>query len=292
MAKELTPEEKAQADEKKRLSDEKKQLKKEQKEAKKEAKKRAREIAEAEEELDDEEKGGGFITFMDTIFIVLLWVSVICIIIKLDIGGFGSTVLAPLLKNVPVVNKILPNTGTVGESEGTDPYAGYASLEEAVAQIRSLELQLESAQTSINSKDEQIESLNTEVKRLQEFERMQVEFQRIRTEFYEEVVYSDKGPGAEEYKKYYEGMDPATADYLYKQVVQQLQASAEITQYALTYSEMKPDAAAKIFEKMTDNLNLVAKILKAMSAEDRGKILAAMEPDTAARLTKILDPES
>ena len=42
---------------------------------------------------------------------------------------------------------------------------------------------------------------------------------------------------------------------------------------------------------MTDDLNLVAKILNAMNAENRGKILGAMDPTVAAKLTKIMDPE-
>ena len=87
-------------------------------------------------------------------------------------------------------------------------------------------------------------------------------------------------------------MNPATAEYLYKQVIIQEQASKEIQDYAQAYAEMKPKEAAEIFNTMTDNLNLVAKILNSMSAEERGKILAAMEPDTAARLTKIMDPDS
>jgi flagellar motility protein MotE (MotC chaperone) len=43
---------------------------------------------------------------------------------------------------------------------------------------------------------------------------------------------------------------------------------------------------------MTDNLNLVAKILNAMNTEDRAKILDAMDSDVVAKLTKIMDPES
>ena len=42
---------------------------------------------------------------------------------------------------------------------------------------------------------------------------------------------------------------------------------------------------------MTDNLALAARILSVMSAEDRGKILEAMDAKVAARLTKIMDPE-
>lgn len=55
---------------------------------------------------------------------------------------------------------------------------------------------------------------------------------------------------------------------------------------------MKPKEAAAIFESMTDDLDLAAKILYQMSAEDRGKILGVMDPEVAARLTRIMDPDS
>ena len=72
----------------------------------------------------------------------------------------------------------------------------------------------------------------------------------------------------------------------------QLQESDEITTFASAYSSMKPKAAAAIFEEMTDNLDLAVRILGAMSAEDRGKILAVMDTEIAARITKLMDPES
>ena len=159
-------------------------------------------------------------------------------------------------------------------------------------QIAVLELQLDSLQTSNSAKDEQITELTAEVARLKEFEKMQVEFQRIRNEFYEEVIYAENGPGAEEYRKYYEEMDPTTAEYLYKQVVAQLEADSEIQKFAQAYSEMKPKQAAGIIEAMTDaeGLQLAARILEAMNAEDRGKILGVMNSDVAAKLTKIMAP--
>ena len=136
--------------------------------------------------------------------------------------------------------------------------------------------------------------MKAEVVRLKEFEAKTEEFNRIRNEFYEEVIYAEKGPGAEEYRKFYEEMDPTTAEYLYKQVVTQLEESKEIQDYAQAYSSasMKPKQAAAIIESMTDNLNLAARILKTMSAEDRGAILGVMDPDVAAKLTKLMDPES
>lgn len=280
----------ASAAEKKRLADEKKKLKEEQKKQKKEAKKRAKEIEAQEAELSADDESGGFFTVIATIGIILVWVAILCVVIKLDVGGFGSKVLTPLLKDVPVVNLILPNSQNSGNISTEN--GGYTNLNDATEQIKNLELQLQQAQTDNLKLQEDVANLKAENARLQEFEDKQVEFQRIKNEFYEEVVYSENGPGAEAYQKYYESMDPTTAEYLYKQVIAQLQEDKSVQDYASAYSSMKPKKAAAIFEQMTDNLNLAARILKTMSAENRGDILAEMDPAIAAKLTKIMDPES
>ena len=280
----------ASAAEKKRLADEKKKLKEEQKKQKKEARKRAKEIEAQEAELSADDESGGFFTVIATIGIILVWVAILCVVIKLDVGGFGSKVLTPLLKDVPVVNLILPNSASNGNIS-TDN-GGYTNLNDATEQIKNLELQLQQAQTDNLKLQEDVANLKAENARLQEFEDKQVEFQRIKNEFYEEVVYAENGPGAEAYQKYYESMDPTTAEYLYKQVIAQLQEDKSVQDYAAAYSSMKPKKAAAIFEQMTDNLNLAARILKTMSAENRGNILAEMDPTIAAKLTKIMDPES
>ena len=269
---------------------EKKKLKEEQKKQKKEAKKRAKEIEAQEAELSADDESGGFFTVIATIGIILVWVAILCVVIKLDVGGFGSKVLTPLLKDVPVVNLILPNSQNSGNISTEN--GGYTNLNDATEQIKNLELQLQQAQTDNLKLQEDVANLKAENARLQEFEDKQVEFQRIKNEFYEEVVYAENGPGAEAYQKYYESMDPTTAEYLYKQVIAQLQEDKSVQDYASAYSSMKPKKAAAIFEQMTDNLNLAARILKTMSAENRGDILAEMDPAIAAKLTKIMDPES
>ena len=279
--------------EKKRLKEEKKKLKNEQKEQKKLAKQRAKEIASKEAELSEGEEESSGSVFAVTFVIVLIWVAILCLIVKLDFGGFGSNVLTPILKDVPVLNLILPaNTDVAVDEETSESYGGYDNLKDAVAYIKELELELERAQSAESTSTDEVAQLKAEVERLKTFEDRQAEFQRIKTEFYEEVVYSEKGPGIEEYKKYYEEMDPATAEYLYKQVIQQIEESDEIKDYAKAYSAMKPKEAAAIFEAMTDNLDLAARILNVMEAEDRGKILGVMDPEIASRLTKIMDPES
>lgn len=276
--------------EKKRLKEERNKIKADKKAQKKEAKQRAKEIDEEEERLGVDDAGGVSV-FLVTVVIVVIWIAILCLLIKLDVGGFGSGVLAPILKDVPVVNKILPADSTITTDE-EDSYGGYTSLREAVDYIKELELQLEDAQAERSVDAEQLEELRAEIERLQTFEDAQVEFERIKTEFYEEVVYAENGPGADEYVKYYQTMDPTTAEYLYKQVIQQQEVDQEIQDYAQAYAEMKPKAAAAIFEAMTDDLDLAAKILNQMSAEDRGNILGAMDAETAARLTRIMDPDS
>jgi len=277
---------------KKQIRDEKKKLKEERKQQKKEAKQKAKELASQEAELDDDESRP-VSTVLITLIIVLVWLGILALLIKLDVGGFGSDVLRPLMKDIPVVSMILPEekmTGA-GTTEEED-YYGYSSLKEAVEQIKVLEEQLAQAQTAGTTYTEDIESLKAEIDRLKTFEDNQVEFERIKNEFYEEVIYAENGPGAEEYKKYYESMDPTTAEYLYKQVVVQLEESKEVTDYANAYSEMKPKEAAAIFEAMTDNLDLAARILGVMDTQNRGKILGAMDPIVASKITKIMEPDS
>lgn len=277
--------------EKKRLKEERKKIKEEQKAQRKEAKQRAKEISVQEAQLSEDEDAGGVSVFLVTVVIVIIWVAILCLLIKLDVGGFGSNVLAPVLKDVPVVNKILPSEAVIS-TDDEESYGGYTSLREAVDYIKELELEIEQMQSDSNVDSEKMDELYAEIERLQTFEDSQVEFERIKTEFYEEVVYAENGPGPEEYQKYYEMMDPATAESLYKQVVEQLEEDEELENYAQAYSEMKPKQAAAIFEAMTDDLDLAAKILNLMSAEDRGKIMGVMDSEIAARLTRIMDPES
>lgn len=277
--------------EKKRLKEEKKKLKQEQKNQRNEARQRAKELALEEANLSGDEESGGFSVFLVTAIIILVWLGIIGLLIKLDVGGFGSQVLAPVLSDVPVLNKILPECEET-ESTTDEDYGGYSNLKDAVNDVEALKVQLESAQATVNADAEKITELQNEVTRLKTFEDKQLEFQRIKNEFYEEVVYAEKGPGADEYIKYYESMDPETAENLYKEVVKKEAVSDEIKEYAQAYSEMKPKQAAAIFEGMTDNLDLVAKILGVMEPDDRGAILGVMDSTVAAKITKIMDPDS
>ena len=104
--------------------------------------------------------------------------------------------------------------------------------------------------------------------------------------------YAENGPGADEYRQYYEEMDPTTAEALYKQVIQTEAADKQMQEYANTFSNMQASEAAAILGNMTDNLDLAASILKNLDVSTRGAILGAMDSAIAARIVKIMDPNS
>jgi DNA repair exonuclease SbcCD ATPase subunit len=273
----------------KQLKESQKAFKKEQKNQKKEAKKKAKELENQERELDDQIEGSSVPVALVTIFIIVIWLGIIILLVKMDVGGIGTNVLKPILQDIPVVNKILPSeSGT--ETTKDKSYGGYTSIKEAVEDLNKVQQQLEQAQNTNATYSEQIEALKAEVKRLQTFEDNQVEFQKIKEQFYEEVVYAENGPGAEEYREYYEEMDPSTAEALYKQVIQEEAVNTKMKDYVATFSGMDASAAAGILSAMTDDLDLAAEILSSMSATQRASIMAEMDASIAARLSKIMKP--
>ena len=274
------------------LKESKKQFKQEQKNQRKEAKKKAKELESQERELDEQIDGSSASVVIVTLFIILIWLGILVLLVKMDVGGFGSNVLTPILKDVPVINKILPSESTTETTKNEEAYGGYNSLKDAVEQIKTLEKQLDQAQSTNATYAEQIDTLTTEVQRLKTFEDNQVEFQKIKEQFYEEVVYAENGPGADEYRQYYEEMDPTTAEALYKQVIQTEAADKQMQEYAKTFSNMQASEAAAILGNMTDNLDLAASILKNLDVSTRGAILGAMDSAIAARIVKIMDPNS
>lgn len=238
---------------------------------------------------EEEEEGGGLLSVMVVIFIVLIWLAILALLVKLDVGGFGSGVLYPIFKDVPGINKILPDN----IDEELEQESEFGSLDEALAEIARLRERVKELEKENKSEanSEEVASLKEEIRRLQTFEDSQIEFQKLKTEFYEEIVFSDNAPSVEEYKKYYEEIDPDNAEYIYRQVVKQIETDEDVSKYVTTYSSMKPKQAAAIFEQMTDNLDLVARILKGMDTSARAKILGVMDSEVASQITKILDPK-
>ena len=249
----------------------------------------ARKDKDENKELGEEKESGKGVLALVTVLIVIIWLGIIAILIKTDVGGFGSTVLYPVLKDVPYINKILPNQDSA-INEITDTQYRYSSLDDAIDRIKELELQLDEAQNNKKKDKQTIKDLKKQIEDLSTYKEDQAAFEKEKEKFYEEVVFSDEAPDINEYKTYYESIDPENAEVLYKQVVEQITYDDEVQDYAKTYSQMKPKEAAAIFDTMTDNLGLVSDILMCMGTQARADILGKMNAETAAKLTEIMEP--
>ena len=253
--------------------------------AKKEAKKNG-----TTDEFEEESGGGKAAVVFVTLMIIVIWIAILAVLIHFDVGGFGSTVMQPILKDVPYVNKILPKTEEEETKTKEASKYPYKTVDEAVAYIKELEKELADAKESNSENDAYVADLEAQAAQWKEYKENEQKFEEEKAKFYKEVVFSDQAPDINEYKKYYESIDPQNAENLYKQVVEQQEKDDDMSDYVKAYSQMKPKQAAAIFDTMTDNLELVAKILSAMKADARGDILGNMKTDTAAKVTKLMEP--
>lgn len=274
---------------KEELEGESKKEKKKREKKEKKQKKNKNGTEENETGVEEQESiGSKIILVFVTLLIIVIWLGIIAILIKCDVGGFGSSVLHPLLKDVPYVNKILPSVEYEFGTESTEYQ--FDSLEEAVDRIKELEILLDEANNTNSKKADKVKQLKAQVEELSVYKEEQADFEKEKEKYYEEVVFSDNAPDINEYKAYYESIDPANAEVLYKQVVEQLQQEQEIQEYAATYAAMKPKEAAAIFNTMTSDLKLVSNILSNMESQARADILGKMDADVAAKVTAIMEP--
>ena len=77
--------------------------------------------------------------------------------------------------------------------------------------IRELEAQIAAVNGSKKGDANYLAQLEAEVARLKTFEENQLQFQTEKDKFDKEVVFNDKAPDVEEYKKYYESIAPDNA---------------------------------------------------------------------------------
>lgn len=245
-----------------------------------------------DEELDDDEekaKGGIVWTILVAIVIIAIWLLIFGLLIKMDVGGFGSTVLRPLLKDVPVVNMILPDAPD--EEVAADTGYKYKNLAQAVDRIKELEREVENYRSENESDKQKIAELQAEVDRLKVFENNQTYFEELKKKFDEEVVFTKNAPDIKEYKAWYEKMDKENAANIYEKVLLRINYTEKVKEWADAYSRMDASKAAGILEEMTGDIDLVSDILQNIKAQQRAAILAEMDPVFAAKITKVMHPD-
>lgn len=237
------------------------------------------------DELDDnieEKKSGKIKIILIGILFLVVWLGIFCVLVKLDVGGFGSSVMRPLFKDVPVINKILPDDKT----EGTSEYP-YKSLADAITYIKELELELQTYKDTIKENEELIAELQSEIERLKAFELSQEEFENLKEQFYNEIVFGENALSYENYKQYYEAINPDYAEELYRQVLEKYMYDTRYKELADAYAAMKPKKAAAALYEMTGDLDKVVAILKNMETDQRAAVLNELSDIDAVFCGKI-----
>ncbi len=245
-------------------------------------------IDKVESEDAGEGIGSKIILAFVTLLIIIIWLGIIILFIKFDVGGFGSTVLRPIIKDVPYLNLILPE-----EEPAEEEAYQFESIEDAVARIKELEAMLDASLLENENDNATIADLQNQIAALSVYKEEQDKFEDTKEKWYEEVIFGTEGVEYDWYKTYYESIDPENAEVLYKQVVEQWAYDEAVQEYVTTYSSMPAKAAAAIFdsEQMQGNLRLAADILLNMDTQSRADILAKMDPENAAKLTEMMEPD-
>lgn len=248
------------------------------------AKKNQEDEFEFDDSMEEEGRGSKILSVIIGIIIFLILLALVAGFIKLDIGGVGTNVLRPVLKDVPVINKILPEAPdtTIAEEKGYD----FNNITDAVKYIEQLEAKIKTLEDQNSKSGTNIGDLQAEIDRLKVFETERDEFNQKVLEFDTNVVFNDKAPEVTEYQKYYEGISPDNAAEIYRQVVEKNQVTEKMKEQADRYSKMEPAAAADALQVMTSDLDLVANILNNMSTSKSALIMDQMEPDYCAKITK------
>lgn len=224
---------------------------------------------------------------MVVILIMLILAIGAGVLIRLDVRGLGTGVVGPYIKDVPVLNLVLPEmpVETLEEDEGYT----FVTVKEAVEILKLTEKMLKESNEKADELNEQLAQLTAEVERLKVFEHNQLQFESDKAAFDQMLASSAADL---DYKEWFETIYPENAAEIYSEVIQDVALSREQQDLINIYENMKATNAADVLEEMAvTKLNQVAMIISGVSDEQAAKVLAAMEPATAARITTYLSPE-
>ncbi|NLI88835.1 MAG: hypothetical protein GX366_00275 [Epulopiscium sp.] len=213
--------------------------------------------------------------------ILIVFIAIILVIVKLDVGKVSSKYLEPKIKNVPIVRHILPKTKAKGL------YADHTK-EQLIAIIENQENELEMAQEEIEVQADEIVDLQNKIADLEVFEDEYSQFREDKYEFDQNVATLNE----EEFMRYYQQMYPENAQEAYSNIIRTQEMTKEQRQYSLLISEMDESSAAKVLENLFQtDMDIIISILSNMETESASAILDEMDSQIAARVVKQLSPE-
>lgn len=212
----------------------------------------------AQEELDElrgRTTGGKIIC----VLVLLGILALLCVgfigMVKLNVGGFASDILAPAIDDVPVIRSILP-----------------AEYQKKTAKEILAEQQAATEAAKLES-----ESAVSEAAASEAAARQQAESQAAAASESESIAASEAAAS-----------EAAASETAASE--QKASEEAALEDYVKTYSEMKPKSAAQVLDNMMpDQSDLVVKILSNMAADQRAAIISNMSVANASQVTILME---
>ena len=247
---------------------------KKQKEQKKQNEEKIKELKQQKKEMQDQLDELNGRTAKSKAVCVLVFLLVLAALmgtftgmVKADVGGVASNLLAPAIGNVPVLKNILPK-----DLQAADP----AQTADTVDSTQTADTQsaADPTQTADTQNAAGVADL-TQTAGTVDPTQSAAGTQGTSTTDPTQTAGTQNAAGT------------STTD-----PTQQDTEAAALADYVKTYSDMKPKDAASVFDgMMPDQMKLVVKILKNMSADQRSAILSKMNVQNASDITVEMNKE-
>lgn len=217
--------------------------------------------------------------------VILSLIIIFIVLIKLDVGKLGTSVLGPKLKNIPVINLILPPMPEESV-DGVD--YNFRTIGEAIEKLKETEEILKEKEIEAEKLNETLNLQGEEIERLKVFEQNQVKYKADKDAF--DLLVAEQA-GAENFMTYVESVYPDNALSIYESLTKEKLYTEDVLEMATIYQEMKPEKAAAILEQTSKiDMDMVSQLLKNVDSKQAGAILSAMNPQVADKISRYMYP--
>ncbi len=237
----------------------------------------------AKKDKEDKKNGGEglgskLLTLIIVLLIVIIWLAIIALLIKFDVGGLGSNeTVQKVFKDIPVLNMILPDSDPT-EDENMQKY-NYKNLEEAIAAIKKLEQDVDKLKEENDAYSKRIQELQTENETLSHYEAEYLDFLKQKEQFDREIALGEHALSRNEYIKWYEKMYPENAEKIYAELKGEEMVDEAYTSVASYLAKTSSKADAQILMEYTSDIDFVCNVLKCLKTAKVAEILEAMQKD-------------
>lgn len=219
----------------------------------------------------------GLIVLLVTILLILGFIA----LTAFNVFGLRDNMLFPLLRNVPVINNIIPEPVY---TDGADIAATLAELEARTYTLTTENALLEEQLENLNQTIEQLQRDNT---RLAEYEMAFEQFAIERETLYRNLAMENP----EAFMIFFNTMDPALVEELFLDIIYAEIEWAEWQNYMASWINMSPVQVARVIESMlTTDMRLIVDVMLELPEPFRGDILNSLAPDSAAAVLRQMEP--